>query len=239
MVISLFRSFFQKSGRVDKRDLLYQKYIESLVRYEKEWSALEKIKSPFLKPLYINENLITLMIANSLKSVEIQRAILEKMVSYDDFETLFQTFFKINDDDITHIQSFVKPFYQKGVKEKSILKCITTIFTFFIHYFHFYMILHEFLEIDTEELSSYFTLFLTNRDEEENEKRLLNSSLSYYYFSTHLSTLFTLFYQIIHLLQDVTTIQYDFDIHNLYEMKKHFYQSIHKRDTKKKNQKEK
>jgi hypothetical protein len=235
MVISLFRSFFEKrwSRKEEKQDILYQKYIESLVRYEKEWVKLEKISSPFLKPLYINENLITLLI--SCKRSDIQSAILEKIVSYDDFETLFQTFFKINHDDTLHIQQFVKPFYKKNIHEKSILKCITYIFTFFIQYFHFYMILHEFLEVEKEDLASYFTLFLAGDEAEKEKKRLFHHSISYYYFSIHISTLFTLFYQTIHFLQDVTTIQYDFDIHNLYEMKKHFYQCIHK--SKEKNKK--
>ncbi len=241
---------FQKDRFEDKKMILLNNYLKSHIRFENDIQKINKIDSPFLHSIYINTNIYDLLIhinqfddINEHKKI-IYKKVINKELSYDDFETLFLKFFRMDEDDHEKIKEFIKPFYKENKKDSNILKLITHIILFYIYYIQFYMILHEFLEIHYNDLEYYFYLFIHHNEKEE--ANLQKREVTYYYFHLFIYKLFTLFYQTIHFIQDVTNIIYDFDIHNTLSLKQIFYKKIlmnkkkeEKKRKKKKEEKEK
>ncbi len=231
--------FWKKRGSVKSdEEFLLKNYIKSFVRFEEPtyFRKIHTLESPFLKKLYINHSLIDLIIENGdaedqACKEKISYFVKNQLVSYDDFETLFCIFFKMNQDDHILIKEFVKPFYKMSGKDHDpdpdlkIEKMIQMIFFFFIYYFQFYMILHEFLEIKECDLKDYLYQFIHTESNQSNKY----TEISYVYFHTYITKLFTIFYQTIHYIQDVTEIRYIFDIHHKEELKRKFYKMILKK----------
>jgi hypothetical protein len=243
---SIFRHFRGNVDEKKKWDLLLDQYIKSFERFEEKcfFEKIDLLHSSYLKKMYIHQNLIKVIVEiNNFEEKEKDKEkrillhyIQSKFLSYDDFETIFIQFFKINDDDKDKIRVFVKPFYKDGIKDKKVLKCIMSIFLFFVSYFQFYMILHEFLEIESNDLQKYLYLFV--HSEEEEKKKSVHNTISYYSFQIYIKKVFTLFYQTIHYIQDITEIKYTFDIHNITKLKEVFYKMIliKKEETKRKKE---
>jgi hypothetical protein len=225
-----FINFFYRNQIDDKKNILLKNYLKSYIRFKNNLQNINHITSPFLYPIYINENIYHLLICiNQYDDIDehkkiILKYIIEKRISYDDFETLFLKVFQNNEDDYKIMKEFIKPFYKENKKESNILKLIINVFLFYIYYIQFYLILHEFLEIKHDDLEYYFYLFIHYNEKEE--KNIQKKEISYYYFHLYIYKLFTIFYQTIHFLQDVTSIQYDFDIHNTLSLKQIFYKKI-------------
>jgi hypothetical protein len=247
-MIHLLSYFFKKKEKREENKYVKEKisilnhYLKSLIRYEKKINSITNVKSPFFSSIYINQNLFDLLIQinnieepffieekykiykDNIKNIIIT-SILNNEVNYDDFETSFLKYFKMNEDDYLKIKEFVKPYYKDKIKDKNILKIILSIFLFYIIYIQFYMIIHEFLEINEKDLEYFIHLFIKGKDNKE-KMRLLQKELKYEYFHFYINELFRLFYSTIHLLKDITNIIYNFDIHNIFELKKYFLQKI-------------
>lgn len=228
----------------EKKNILNH-YLKSLIRYETKINNIYNVKSPFFSPIYINKNLFNLLIQinnidnpifieeeieiyeNKIKNIII-KSILNNEVNYDDFETCFLKYFKINEDDYFKIKEFVKPFYKEKIKDKNILKIILHLFLFLITYIQFYMITHEFLEISESQIEYFIYLFIYQNNNNNNKEkiRLIKKELKYQYFDFYINYLFKIFYLTIHLLKDITNIIYEFDIHNIFELKKYFLKKI-------------
>ncbi len=236
-----FSFFFKdKENKFEKdKEELINNYLKSLVRYENKINNIVVYQSQFFSYIYLNNNLFNLLTKiNKVKNEEeneeevfknkknmILQFVLTHQVNYDDFETVFLQYFKINNNDYNVIKEFVKPFYKEKVKENNILKIIVYIFLFSITYIQFYMIIHEFLEINNNEMEYFIHLFIKEKNNKE-KMRLIQKELKYEYFDTYLNQLFKIFYLTIHLLKDVTNITYHFDIHNIFELKKEFLKKI-------------
>ncbi len=232
----------------DKKDIMIYYYLKSLIRYENDLHKISNIQSFYFSSIYINKNLYELLMkinhiyVNSLNKNNVEldkddvvenkkkiilKSILKNKVNYDDFETLFLKYFKINQNDYLHIKEFVKPFYKEKKEDKNILKCIFYLFYFYISYTQFYMIIHEFLEIKNEELEYYLYLFIYQNEKNNKEKmRLIQKELKYEYFDFYINQLFKIFYLTIHFMNDITKIIYDFDIHDILLLKKEFFKKI-------------
>ncbi len=228
-----------------EKTLILNNYLKSLIRYEDKLNNIYNFKSLFFCQIYINQNLFNLLIRinevniiiydneNKIEENEkiikniILQSIINNDLNYDDFETLFLKYFKLNENDYNKIKEFVKPYYKEKIKDKNILKIILYIFLFHITYIQFYMIIHEFLEI-TNEVNEYFIyLFIYQNDKQNKEKmRLVKKELKYEYFDFYINKLFKIFYLTIHLLKDITNIIYDFDIHDIFLLKKEFLKKI-------------
>lgn len=229
---------------INEKTNILNNYLKSLIRYESKINSITNIRSPFFSSIYINENLFYLLIKmnhikipffiieeneNYEKEIKdiILKSVLNNEVNYDDFETYFLKYFKINHDDYTKIKDFVKPYYKEKIKDKNILKIILYTFLFSITYIQFYMIIHEFLEINESLMEYYIHLFIYQNDKHNKEKiRLLKKEVKYEYFNIYINHLFKIFYLTIHLLKDITNISYNFDIHNIILLKKIFFKQI-------------
>ncbi len=246
-ILSIFFKNKEKkeSNKYEKeKSYILNNYLKSLIRYQDKINNITNIKSPFFSPIYINQNLFHLLIEinkieeniflkedneNYEKEIKniILKYILNHELNYDDFETCFLKYFKINENDYLKIKDFVKPYYKEKIKDKNILKIILYTFLFSITYIQFYMIIHEFLEINESQMEYYIHLFIYQNDKDNKEKiRLIKKELKYEYFNIYINHLFKIFYLTIHLLKDITNIIYDFDIHNILFLKKIFFKQI-------------
>lgn len=236
----LFFFLKDKENKFEKeKEELINHYLKSLIRYENNLNHMSTLLSPFFSNIYINDNLFNLLTKiNKIKSEEeenkrniILKFLLNHQLNYDDFETSFLQYFKINNNDYDIIKEFVKPFYKEKItingKNKNILKILNHIFLFHISYIQFYMIVHEFLEISEKEMEYFIHLFIYQNEKDNKEKmRLLQKELKYEYFDFYINQLFKIFYLTIHLLKDITHIIYDFDIHNIFLLKKEWLNKI-------------
>lgn len=245
-MVNILSYFFKNKGNQENKSkkekiTILENYLKSLIRYEDKINNITNIKSPFFINIYINKNLFDLLIEINhihyknnkeeykekiIKNI-ILKSILYNQINYDDFETLFLKYFKINEHDYLEIKEFVKPFYKDKIKNKNILKIILSIFLFSIIYIQFYMIIHEFLEINQTEMEYFIHLFIYQNDKNNKEKmRLIKKEVKYEYFHFYINKLFEYFYLTIHLCKDITNIIYNFDIHNIFELKKIFLNKI-------------
>ncbi len=255
-MVNLLNIFFKNRNKVNEekkeinkyineKNLILNNYLKSLIRYENKINHINHIQSPFFSEIYMNQNLFDLLInVNQINVIiydnediieknekviknNILKSIIENNVNYDDFETLFLKYFKLNENDYIKIKEFVKPYYKEKIKDKNILKIILYIFLFHITYIQFYMIIHEFLEINENNIEYFIYLFIYQNDKYDKEKiRLIKKELKYEYFDIYINKLFKIFYLTIHLLKDITHIIYDFDIHNILLLKKEFLKKI-------------
>ncbi len=245
-MITFLNYFFKKNReetkyKKEKRFIIHY-YLKSLIRYENKINKIYDIQSSSFSKIYMNQNLFDLFINinqinifNKEKEEEneknmkhiLLKNIINKNLNYDDFETLFLKYFKINDTDYVIIKEFVKPYYKEKIKDKNILKMISSIFLFYVTYVQFYMIIHEFLEIDNKELEYYLYLFIYQNEKDNKEKmRFIQKELKFEYFDFYINHLFKIFYLTIHFISDITNIIYHFDIHDIFLLKKEFLKKI-------------